>query len=184
MLLLPGSNRGLERRDMATTPKPVRIGYCLSLTGPVAGNSRSARLAHDIWREDVNRRGGLLGRPVELICYDDRTDASLVPGIYTRLMDEDQVDLVIGGYGANGQSHGSCRFSFKEYPAMRLANSGMGRGKSWCHRQTSPPEGFVFLMPKLSPPSQWLKRHRRALRLGGREERREPRCEAGLGAKA
>jgi branched-chain amino acid transport system substrate-binding protein len=101
MLLLPGSNRGLERRDMSTTPKPVRIGYCLSLTGPVAGNSRSARLAHDIWREDVNRRGGLLGRPVELICYDDRADASLVPGIYTRLMDEDQVDLVIGGYGTN-----------------------------------------------------------------------------------
>src|SRR6266852_3334430 len=95
------SNRGLGRRDMSTTPKPIRIGYCLSLTGPVAGNSRSARLAHDIWREDVNGRGGLLGRPVELICYDDRADASLVSGIYQRLMDEDKVDLVIGGYGTN-----------------------------------------------------------------------------------
>jgi branched-chain amino acid transport system substrate-binding protein len=86
---------------MSTTPKPIRIGYCLSLTGPLAGNSLSARLAHDIWREDVNRRGGLLGRPVELICHDDRADASLVPGIYQRLMDEDRVDLVIGGYGTN-----------------------------------------------------------------------------------
>ena len=86
---------------MSTTPKPIRIGYCLSLTGPLAGNSLSARLAHDIWREDVNRRGGLLGRPVELICYDDRAEASLVPGIYKRLMDEDKVDLVIGGYGTN-----------------------------------------------------------------------------------
>lgn len=84
---------------MSTTP--TRIGYCLSLTGPVAGNSLSARLAHDIWREDVNRRGGLLGRPVELICYDDRADASLVPGLYERLMDEDKVDIVIGGYGTN-----------------------------------------------------------------------------------
>lgn len=84
---------------MSTTP--IRIGYCLSLTGPVAGNSLSARLAHDIWREDVNRRGGLLGRPVELICYDDRADASLVPGLYERLMDEDKVDIVIGGYGTN-----------------------------------------------------------------------------------
>ena len=62
---------------MSTTSAPIRIGYCLSLTGPVAGNSRSARLAHDIWREDVNGRGGLLGRPVELICCDDRADASL-----------------------------------------------------------------------------------------------------------
>ena len=81
---------------MASLSTPIRIGYCLSLTGPVAGNSRSAKLAHDIWREDVNSRGGLLGRPVELICYDDHADASLVPGIYKGLMDEDKVDLVIG----------------------------------------------------------------------------------------
>ncbi|MDH2384471.1 amino acid ABC transporter substrate-binding protein [Bradyrhizobium sp. CER78] len=80
---------------------PVRIGYCLSLTGPLAGNSRSARLAHDIWREDINNRGGLLGRPVELVCYDDQAQASRVPGLYTRLIDEDKVDLVIGGYGTN-----------------------------------------------------------------------------------
>lgn len=86
---------------MSTTPKPIRIGYCLSLTGPLAGNSRSARLAHDIWLEDINKRGGLLGRPVELICYDDQADASRVPGIYQRLMDEVRVDLVIGGYGTN-----------------------------------------------------------------------------------
>ena len=84
-----------------TSNTPIRIGYCLSLTGPLADNSRSARLAHGIWREDVNSRGGLLGRPVELICYDDQSDASLVPGIYKRLMDEDKVDLVSGGYGTN-----------------------------------------------------------------------------------
>jgi len=86
---------------MASSTTPIRIGYCLSLTGPVAGNSRSAKLAHDIWREDVNSRGGLLERPVELICYDDHADASLVPDIYKRLMDEDKVDLVFGGYGTN-----------------------------------------------------------------------------------
>ena len=86
---------------MATASTPIRIGYCLSLTGPVAGNTRSARLAHDIWRDDVNSRGGLLGRPVELVCYDDQADASRVPGLYQRLIDEDKVDLVIGGYGTN-----------------------------------------------------------------------------------
>jgi branched-chain amino acid transport system substrate-binding protein len=101
MSFLAGSNRALGRRDMSTAPKPIRIGYCLSLTGPLAGNSLSARLAHDIWREDINRRGGLLGQPVELICYDDRADATHVPGLYKRLMDEDKVDLVIGGYGTN-----------------------------------------------------------------------------------
>lgn len=80
---------------------PIRIGYCLSLTGPLAGNSKSAQLAHEIWKEDINSRGGLLGRPVELICYDDHADATSVPGLYKRLIDEDKVDLVIGGYGTN-----------------------------------------------------------------------------------
>jgi len=86
---------------MPAASSPIRIGYCLSLTGPVADNSRSAQLAHEIWREDVNRQGGLLGRPVELVCYDDHADALRVPGIYKKLMDEDKVDLVLGGYGTN-----------------------------------------------------------------------------------
>ncbi|MBY0503999.1 MAG: amino acid ABC transporter substrate-binding protein [Bryobacteraceae bacterium] len=73
----------------------------MSLTGPVAGNSLSAQLAHEIWREDINRQGGLLGRSVELLCYDDQTDASRVPGLYKKLLDDDKVDLVIGGYGTN-----------------------------------------------------------------------------------
>jgi len=83
------------------TASPIRIGYCLSLTGALAGNGQSARLAHEIWCEDVNQVGGLLGRPVELICYDDGTDASRVAGIYRRLLDEERVDLVVGGYGTN-----------------------------------------------------------------------------------
>lgn len=86
---------------MSTTPAPIRIGYGLSLTGPLAGNSQSARLAHEIWRDEINQRGGLLGRPVEFVCYDDHADVSLVPGLYQRLMDEDEADLVIGGYGTN-----------------------------------------------------------------------------------
>jgi branched-chain amino acid transport system substrate-binding protein len=86
---------------MPEASAPLRIGYCLSLTGPLAGNSRSARLAHEIWREEVNRQGGLLGRPVEFVCYDDQGNAALVPGIYKRLMDEDKIDLVLGGYGTN-----------------------------------------------------------------------------------
>jgi branched-chain amino acid transport system substrate-binding protein len=87
--------------EMTGTSAPIRIGYVLSLTGPLAGNSRSAQLAHEIWREDINSRGGLLGRSVEFVCYDDRADGSQVPGLYKRLIEEDNVDLVIGGYGTN-----------------------------------------------------------------------------------
>lgn len=82
-------------------PSPIRIGYCLSLSGALGGNGQSARLAHDIWQEDVNRSGGLLDRPVELVCHDDGTDASQVESLYRRLLDDEQVDLVVGGYGTN-----------------------------------------------------------------------------------
>jgi branched-chain amino acid transport system substrate-binding protein len=51
--------------------------------------------------EDVNRRGGLLGRPVEMVCVEDATDALRVRELYTRLLDEEKVDLVIGSYGTN-----------------------------------------------------------------------------------
>jgi branched-chain amino acid transport system substrate-binding protein len=81
--------------------RPIRIGYCLSLSGPLASNGKTARLAHQIWQDDVNRKGGLLGRRVEMVCIDDETDPKLVPEIYKRLLDDEKVDLLIGGYGDN-----------------------------------------------------------------------------------
>ena len=81
--------------------KPIRIGYCLSLTGPLASNGKTASLAHQIWAEGVNRRGGLLGRMVEMVCVDDQTNPQLVADIYKRLLDVEKVDLLIGGYGDN-----------------------------------------------------------------------------------
>jgi branched-chain amino acid transport system substrate-binding protein len=81
--------------------RPIRIGYCLSLSGPLASNGKTARLAHQIWQDDVNRKGGLLGRGVEMVCIDDETDPKLVPEIYKRLLDDEKVDLLIGGYGDN-----------------------------------------------------------------------------------
>jgi branched-chain amino acid transport system substrate-binding protein len=80
---------------------PIRIGYCLSLTGPLASNGKTARLAHQIWERDVNQGGGLLGRKVEMVCIDDETNPKLVPGIYKRLLDDEKVDLLIGGYSDN-----------------------------------------------------------------------------------
>jgi hypothetical protein len=61
---------------------PIKIGYCLSLSGGLAANGQTARLAHQVWQERVNARGGLLGREVELICVDDKSDAATVAGIY------------------------------------------------------------------------------------------------------
>ena len=55
---------------------PIKIGYCLSLSGGLAANGQTARLAHQVWQERVNARGGLLGRDVEIICVDDKSDAT------------------------------------------------------------------------------------------------------------
>ena len=57
---------------------PLKIGYCLSLSGALASNGKTGRLAHQIWQENANTHGGLLGRPVELVCLDDQTNPNLV----------------------------------------------------------------------------------------------------------
>ncbi|TPW11990.1 MAG: branched-chain amino acid transport system substrate-binding protein [bacterium] len=85
----------------ATAQQPIRIGFGMALTGGLAANGKAALIAMQIWKEDVNKKGGLLGRPVELVYYDDQTKPATVPGIYTKLLDVDKVDFVVSGYGTN-----------------------------------------------------------------------------------
>ena len=94
-----GGNRRRPRRK--PSGKPVTIGFSMPLTGGLAVNGTSGLLAMQIWAEDTNKKGGLLGRPVKLVYYDDQTNPSLVPGIYTKLLDVDKVDLVVSAYGTN-----------------------------------------------------------------------------------
>ncbi|MBV8778680.1 MAG: amino acid ABC transporter substrate-binding protein [Alphaproteobacteria bacterium] len=85
----------------ARAAEPIRIGLGMAQTGPLAANGKSALVAMDIWKNDVNAKGGVLGRPVEFVIYDDQSNPSTVPGIYTKLLDVDKVDLVVSGYGTN-----------------------------------------------------------------------------------
>src|SRR5262245_63611086 len=80
---------------------PLRIGFGMALTGGLAANGKAALLAMEIWRDEVNKNGGLLGRPVEFVYYDDQTKPASVPGIYTKMLDVDKVDFVVSGYGTN-----------------------------------------------------------------------------------
>src|SRR5438309_4041775 len=80
---------------------PITTGFSIPLPGGLAVNGTSGLLAMQIWAEDTNAKGGLLGRPVKLVYYDDQTNPSLVPGIYTKLLDVDKVDLVVSAYGTN-----------------------------------------------------------------------------------
>jgi len=85
----------------AQSQQPIRIGMSVAQTGPLAGGGKSSLLAMQMWRDDVNAKGGLLGRKVELIAYDDQGVPANVPGLYTKLIDEDKVDLLISPYGTD-----------------------------------------------------------------------------------
>jgi branched-chain amino acid transport system substrate-binding protein len=88
-------------RAAAQSGEPIKIGFSMAMTGGLAANGKSALLAQKIWEEDVNAKGGLLGRPVKLIYYDDQSNPATVPGIYTKLLDIDKVDLLIGPYATS-----------------------------------------------------------------------------------
>ncbi|MBV9965563.1 MAG: amino acid ABC transporter substrate-binding protein [Alphaproteobacteria bacterium] len=75
--------------------EPIKIGFSAEETGGSAASGRQFVLTAQIWADDINKKGGLLGRPVQLIHYDDQSNPALVPGIYTKLLDVDKVDLVI-----------------------------------------------------------------------------------------
>jgi branched-chain amino acid transport system substrate-binding protein len=85
----------------AAAQQPLKIGFGMSLTGPLAGNGKAALIAMEIWKDDVNAKGGILGRKVEFVYYDDQTSPSTVPSLYSKLLDVDKVDLVVSGYGTN-----------------------------------------------------------------------------------
>jgi branched-chain amino acid transport system substrate-binding protein len=85
----------------AQSGNPIRIGMGLALTGAGAAPSKVINTALEIWRDDINAKGGLLGRPVEFVIYDDQSTTANVPGIYTKLITVDKVDLLLGPYGTN-----------------------------------------------------------------------------------
>ena len=78
---------------------PIKIGMSMPQTGGLAGGGKASLLGIEIWRDDVNAKGGLLGgRKVELVVYDDKSSASETPAIYSKLIDVDKVDLLFAPY--------------------------------------------------------------------------------------
>src|SRR5262249_20738472 len=104
---------------------PIKVGFSMALTGSVAQNGKQLIMALELWRDDINASGGLLGRPVELVYYDDQSNPSNVPGIYTKLITVDKVDLLLGPYGSIRSVMPSCR-------------SVMRRGRCWRRRWKRP----------------------------------------------
>ena len=92
-----GIGVSLISRGYADQP-PIKIGLSMAQTGGLAGGGKAALLGHEIWRDDINTRGGLLGRKIELVVYDDKSSAAETPAIYSKLLDIDKVDLLFAPY--------------------------------------------------------------------------------------
>jgi branched-chain amino acid transport system substrate-binding protein len=84
--------------------KPIKIGFAMALTGGIAINGKAALIAMQMWQKEVNAKGGIIGRPVEFVYYDDQSNPATVPGLYTKLLDVDKVDVIISGYATNMQA--------------------------------------------------------------------------------
>ena len=97
-LLAAAATMALATGASAQSGEPIKIGFGMALTGPLAANGKQSLLGAKIWEETVNKNGGLNGRPVKLVYYDDQSNPSTIPGIYTKLLDVDKVDLVTGPY--------------------------------------------------------------------------------------
>ena len=89
---------GLATGGSALAADPIKIGMSMPQTGALGGGGKAALLALRMWVEDVNAKGGLLGRQVEFTYYDDQGNPANTPGIYTKLLDVDKVDLLIAPY--------------------------------------------------------------------------------------
>ncbi len=76
---------------------PIKIGSVLSVTGPAAFLGDPELKTLQMYVEDINKKGGVLGRPLELVHYDDGSDASKANGFTKRLLEDDKVDILVGG---------------------------------------------------------------------------------------
>jgi branched-chain amino acid transport system substrate-binding protein len=83
---------------LSQTGKPIKIGGSLPLTGYASEQAKWIKAGYESWAEDINKAGGLLGRPVKLIIYDDESNSDKAVTYFERAITVDKVDLIFGGY--------------------------------------------------------------------------------------
>ena len=82
-----------------STESPILVGATVSLDGEYVETSAMIQLGYKMWAEEVNSRGGLLGRKIKLVFYDDKSKPELAREFYRKLIEEDGVELVLSPYG-------------------------------------------------------------------------------------
>ncbi len=124
----------------------IRVGASLSLTGTLARSGAPLRKGYILWAEDVSKRGGLLGKQIEMVIYDDQSDSSTSAKLYEKLITDDKVELLIGPYGSS-MSNAAAAVTHKHKRALLLPSAGSTRifERGYTHTfQVFPPLGPIF----------------------------------------
>lgn len=108
----------------AAARAPLRVGVTLAVTGPYAEAGKAELEGILLWVHDVNQRGGLLGRSVELVHYDDQSDPYTSERLYERLISEDHVDLLLGPYGTDVTLAASWSAERHNFPMVATGAAG------------------------------------------------------------
>jgi branched-chain amino acid transport system substrate-binding protein len=109
-------------------PEPIKVGITVSLTGEYAAPGKDALSGAQMWASDVNGRGALLGRKVEIVYYDDKSDAATSARLYERLINEDKVDLLLGPYSSELTLEASTVAEKHNFP---MVATGAADGHIW-----------------------------------------------------
>ena len=139
LMLLVSPILAQTAKAAAPTGEPIKIGGSLPLTGVASEQAKWVKAGYECWAEDVNKRGGLLGRPVKLIIYDDESSAEKAVTYYERAITVDKVDLVIGGYP--GTSNVALMPVMEKYKKVFVGQGGHGKSfeQGFTYSFASPP---------------------------------------------
>ena len=80
---------------VARAADPIKIGFGMALTGPLAANGKMSLVAMQVWEDDINAKGGLLGRHLELLLEDSATDDAVAAAKATKLVEQDHAGIAI-----------------------------------------------------------------------------------------
>lgn len=100
MAVLAAAAIGAARVSATTAAAPIKIGISLPLTGDFSQPGTAAMRGYQVWQQLVNAQGGLLGRQVQLVIKDDRSDQNTIVSDYNALINQDKVDLLLGTFSS------------------------------------------------------------------------------------
>jgi branched-chain amino acid transport system substrate-binding protein len=162
LVALPALGQG--PKTVAASGEPIKIGGSLPLTGLASEQAKLIKAGYEYWAEDINKRGGLLGRPVRLIMYDDESSADKAVTYYERAITIDKVDLLFGGYP--GPTDVALMPLAEKYGKVFIGQGGHGKSfeQGYTYSFASPPlmsEWTVIavagVLEDLIPKAQWPK---------------------------